>query len=170
MGEYASEKGRQMVYALRSLFDGLEGFKVYETGYDGPKTAMITTKEGKEIRFDMLMKQEISGGIHYLCESKFRADSSQKSGVKSEFKDFLRKACETLPYVLGKYGENHFCFLFISSIPFDIWEEDVREHDKLIGMIDDEECKTNIHILARHIRLMILPNWMIAIQQEVSGH
>jgi hypothetical protein len=161
-GEFPGVQGRQQVEAARALFERL-GFNVYETSYEGPKTAVVFL-DGEEIRFDIFMKQDFHiAGIHYFCESKYRKNASDKSAVKSDFKTFVKKALKVLPYAVDKYGEKHFCFLFISSIPFDIWEGDVTDPAKLSDLLDISHGsqESNIHTLSHHIRIMIFPSWLI---------
>ena len=110
------------------------------------------------------MKQEtLNGGIHYFCECKFRSNIKSKRELKSEFKAFVERALETLQYATGKYGENHFRFLFIATIPFDVWEENVHNVEYLRQFLGDSNRKvTDLVTLSRHLEIFILPRWLIA--------
>lgn len=163
-GEFGGEQHRRLVFAVRSLFESGLQFRVYETSYDGPQTAMVSHGSDK-VRFDLLMKQEAEGGgVHYFCECKFRGAASSGSELKLKLKDFVESCLKLLDYVRTRYGNGHFCFLFIANIPFIIWEEHLRDVEFLKGFLDDEEVETNdLVTLSRHLRVVIVPTWLIDI-------
>jgi len=161
-GEFGGERHRRLVFAVRSLFERSLNFRVYGTSYDGPGTAMVSTNN-ESVRFDILMKQETSeGGIHYFCECKFRSSEQSRTELKSEFKDFVEKALKTLRYGKRKYGEGHFCFLFISTISFDVSEENTSNFEYLRELLENSNVDTeDLITLTRHLRIMTVPRWLV---------
>ena len=161
-GEFGGVKGERLVYAVRALFERGLGFRVYETCYDGPETATVVT-ENDRVRFDILMKQETTeGGVHYFCECKFRSSIKAKSDLQSEFKDFVGNALKVLHHVKRKYGEDHFCFLFVATVPFDIWEENISDVEYLKKLVGDSNIALNDLItLSNHLKITIVPRWLI---------
>ena len=161
-GEFGGEQHRRLVFAVRFLFERSLGFRVYETCYDGPGTAMVPVGD-KNIRFDVLMKHETpDGGVHYFCECKFRSSVQAKAELKSEFKSFVKRVLETLQYATRKYGENHFCFLFIATIPFDVWEENIHDVEYLRQFLGNSNREvTNLVTLSNHLEIIVIPRWLI---------
>lgn len=161
-GEFGGEQHRRLVFAVRFLFERSLEFGVYETCYDGPGTAMVPISD-KHIRFDVLMKQETpNGGVHYFCECKFRGSIRAKAGLRSEFKSFVERAIETLQYVTGKYGKTHFCFLFITTIPFDVWEEDIHDVEYLRQLLGNSNTRlTDLVTLSKHLQIIVIPWWLV---------
>lgn len=161
-GEFGGEKGKRLVFAVCALFERGLGFRVYETCYDGPETATVVTKNDK-VRFDILMKQKTTeGGVHYFCECKFRSNIKAKSELRSEFENFVKNALKVINYAKRKYGENHFCFLFVTTIPFEIWEENISDVNYLKKLVGNPAIDINdLIILSNHIKLTIVPGWLI---------
>jgi len=162
-GEFGGEEHRQLVNAVGYLFEKSLGFKIYETCYDGPETAMVRT-ENDSVRFDILMKQEAmgGGGIHYFCECKFRSRVESRADLRSQLKTFLDKAMLVLPYMERKYGKDHFCFLFVSTVPFDIWEQDISNVEFLRTLLNASSSQTeDLVTLSGHLKVTIIPAWFI---------
>lgn len=162
-GEFGGEEHRQLVNAVGYLFERSLGFKIYETCYDGPETAMVRT-ENDNVRFDILMKQEETegGGIHYFCECKFRSRTESRTELRSQLRTFLDKALKVLPYMVRKYGTDHFCFLFVSTVPFDIWEENISNVGFLGTLLNaSSPGAEDLATLSSHLKVTIMPTWFI---------
>ena len=84
--------------------------------------------------------------------------------MKRKLRDFVENCLKLLDYVTTRYGNGHFYFLFIANIPFNIWEEHLRDVEFLNGFLGDEEVETNdLVTLSRHLRVVIVPTWLINI-------
>jgi len=164
VAEFGGEEHRQLVFATGYLFERSLGFKIYETCYDGPETAMVRT-ENNNVRFDILMKQETTegGGAHYFCECKFRSNMESRTELKSQFKVFLEKALKVLQYMIRKYGRNHFCFLFVTTVPFDVWEEKISNIEFLMNLLDNPVIGSDdLVTLSNHLKIIVIPTWLIS--------
>lgn len=162
-GEYGGEEHRQLVFAVGHLFERSLDFKIYETCYDGPETAMVRT-ENSNVRFDILMKQETKegGGTHYFCECKYRSSMESRAELRTQLKTFLEKALTVLPYMVRRYGRDHFCFLFITTVPFDVWEENLPNIEFLKTLLNSSTIGTeDLVTLSRHVKITIIPTWFI---------
>lgn len=123
---------------------------------------------GREIRYDILMREDAKGGgLFYFCECKYRADDASAAEVKSKLKEFLAKALDSLDYLTHKYEDGGFCFLFVTSVPFGIREGDLRDIEKIKGLLEDPSADTEkLTLLSKSVRLMIVPHWLMSTLHE----
>jgi len=124
---------------------------------------MVRT-ENANVRFDILMKQESKegGGTHYFCECKYRSSMESRTELKSQLKTFLEKALTVIQYMMRKYGRDHFCFLFITTVPFDVWEENLPNIEYLKTLLNGSTMGADdLVALASHIKITIIPKWFI---------
>lgn len=157
-----------MVLAIDTLFENGLGFKVKEDCYMGPQTATIPVSE-ENVRFDIFMRQVTEqGSVHYVCECKFRSRRGSNSDLRGHFRVFAQKALKVLDHMLDKYGRDRFCFLFVSTVPFSIWDEDISNLERLQTLLGNFNLGVErLHVLSDHLRIMVVPIWIVETLQSI---
>ena len=147
-------------------------FTIEQTCDEGENSATIPFGT-EQVHFDILLLEDTGNRkIHHCVECKTRKDSGCQtaSDLKRHLKEFIKKAYKTIDHLETRYDErvnSDYGFIFISDVPFGIWNDEIN-FDFLKEALDDTSTldTTKITKLASRLKIMIFADWFVDIFKE----
>ena len=164
-GEFPAEVGRDFVNRMSLFFQDNFGFSVAHTTYEGRGGASVIV-DGERVRFDLIMNQkrkrflqnqETEYKIHFFCECKWR---SNPRDLKTQLKDFLKKAIKVLPELHTQCSDN-FRFVFVCNKHFGVDQSDLESIEYLNNFLNEGYNTDELSDLMRRVRILVLADWFL---------
>ena len=129
----------------------------------GNKTVSIPYDDG-QLYFDIFVYHYTEGKriINVVeCKTRQNYNANSINSLKRELKNFIIKAYKSIDHLKKQYN-NDYKFLFISNIPFGIWNDAItidflNNNLEEINPLDNDK----ISDLKSKLEIMILSNWVL---------